>query len=403
MTTTTMAPISNKDRIQVIDILRGLALLGIILVNVHEISYSWLVTEVTGRAGDRWAQFIIDTFFVNKFYTLFSFLFGLGMAIQMVRAKRKGNSFIRLYANRLFWLLIFGLVHAIFIWDGDILATYALIGIFLLLLRNFKPKTLIILTIVLLVVQTGINIASLYLDDTWAAANPQNYLAEYQWEVDLYQNASYAEISANRLENTLEVENPWLNLLAPFYLVYERLDVLGAFLFGLAVGKLRWFDEIEIKLNLWKKIFRWAMPIGLGINIAGGILTYLGSTQTAITQLYDIGLLLLQLGATPLTLGYISGIVLLGRKFNALTIFASSGKMALTVYLTQSIILTLIFYSYGLGLFYTIGSAQALLLGAGIYVIQLIVSIIWMRYFRFGPVEWLWRSLTYRRKQPMKR
>jgi len=402
MTATHMSPITNKDRIQVIDILRGIALLGIIMVNVHEISYSWYATEVTGSAIDRFAQFITDTFFLNKFYTLFSFLFGLGMAIQMIRAERKGASFVRLYAQRLFWLLIFGLVHAIFIWDGDILATYALIGIFLLLLRKLKPKTLIILAIMLVVVQIGINIASLSLDDMWTTANSQSYLSEYQDDVNFFRNATYAEITTNRLENTLDVENPLLNLLAPFYVLYESLDILGAFLFGLAVGKLRWFDEIETKINLWKKIFRWALPIGLGINILGGCLVYLSSAENALVYQYGIGMLLLQLGASPLTLGYISGTVLLSRNFSALAILAPPGKMALTVYLTQSILLTLIFYSYGLGLFNTIGAAMALFLALAIYTIQLMVSNFWMRHFRFGPFEWLWRSLTYRRIQPLK-
>ncbi len=403
MTAISISPISSKERIQVIDILRGIALLGILFVNVHEISNSWYVTEVTGSAIDRFAQYITDTFFLNKFYTLFSFLFGLGMAIQMIRAEQKGVSFIRLYSKRLFWLLVFGLVHAIFIWDGDILATYALIGIFLLLLRNLNPKMLIILAVILVVAQTGVNVANMDIgDDVWGTSEYQGYKVEQNEEINFFRNATYAEITQNRLENTLDVEDPWLNLLAPFYVLFEGLDILGAFLFGLAVGKLGWFTEIESKLPLWKKLFYWAFPIGLAINMVGGYLTYLGLVNIYDAGLYEIGMVLLQFGAPALVLGYISGVVLLSRKTRSVGIFASAGKMALSVYLTQSIILTLIFYSYGLGLFNTIGIAAAQLLALTIFALQVLISILWMRNFRFGPFEWLWRSLTYRKMQLMK-
>ena len=307
-----------------------------------------------------------------------------------------------MYIIRLIWLLIFGLLHAIFIWDGDILATYALIAIFLFLLRKLKPKTMIILSIILFVTFIGINFANLIMSTDGVTADIKNSLSEYEEDINFYKNATYMEITASRIETTLEVDSPWLNLLAPFYLVFERLDVLGAFLFGAAVGKLGWFNQIEEKLDLWRKIFQWAMPLGLGINILGGYLTYFLAGENAPAYYYDTGLFLFQLGAPPLTLGYISAIVLLGGKLKSLSVFAPAGKMALTVYLTQSIILTLIFYSYGLGLIGTIGPALALLLALAIYTIQLAFSNYWIKNFRFGPFEWLWRSLTYRRLQPMK-
>jgi uncharacterized protein len=404
MAVPSISPIENKDRIQVIDILRGIALLGIIMVNVHEISYSWYVTEVNSSALDKFAQFITDTFFLNKFYTLFSFLFGLGMSLQMIRAEQKRDSFAYLYIKRLFWLLIFGLFHAIFIWDGDILATYAWLGVFLLLLRKLNPKVLIVLAIVLVTIQTGLDSIALNNDkERWTDFEYQNYKVERQNEVDFYRNASYVEITAYRIEKTLDLENPWQNVLMPYYALYDGSDILGMFLFGLAVGKLGWFNDIDKKSLLWRKIFCWAFPTGLSINVVGGYLAYLGATDIYSTQQYVIGQVLTQLGAAPLTLGYISGIVLLRKKTEVLAIFAPAGKTAMTVYLTQSIILTLIFYSYGLGLFNTIGMAFALLLALIICSFQVLISNIWMRYFRFGPFEWLWRSLTYQSPQPMKR
>ena len=403
MTAKSISPVKSKERIQVIDILRGLALLGIIMVNVHEISYSRYVTEIAGTGIDRAAEFITDAFFLNKFYTLFSFLFGLGMAVQMIRAEKKSVSFPRMYLQRLAWLLIFGLHHAIFIWDGDILATYALIGIFLLLLRNLKPKTLIALSVVLIIVQTGVNFVELEGNQDLGAGAYLSTKADSQVEIDFFRTASHTEITASRLENTIEADSPWLILLAPFSVLYIGIDVLAAFLFGLAVGKLRWFNDIEGNLQLWKNVFRWAFPIGLGTALIGAYLANLPSTSGAANGLNNLGSLLLQLGAAPMTLGYISRIVLLSRKYKSLSLFSSPGKIALTLYLSQSIILTLIFYSYGLGLFGTMGVAAAMALALAIYTIQVVFSILWMRFFLFGPFEWLWRSLTYRRFQPLKR
>ncbi len=398
-----ISPIAKKDRIQVIDILRGMALLGILLVNVHEVSSSWYVTDVSGTTIDRFTQILTDIFFLNKFYTLFSFLFGLGMSIQMIRAEDKGVPFVALYLRRLFWLLVFGLLHAILIWDGDILATYALLGLFLVLLRKLSPKILIVLSIILIVINIGIQVADLGVDtEESRAAEYQNYKTERQENIDFFRNASYREITAYRFESTLDFDSAWLILLAPFYVLSLGTDVLGIFLFGLAVGKLGWFDEIDDKLPLWRNILRWGLPIGLVVSIAGGALVYLGTVDIANAGLFDIGMILVQAGAPPLTLGYVSGVVLLSRRTSWLGVFAPIGKTALTVYLTQSIVLTLIFYSYGLKLYGSVGPAMAWLLALVIYGLQMLVSTVWMRYFRFGPAEWLWRSLTYRKFQPMR-
>ena len=406
-------PVALSERIQTIDILRGCALFGILLVNMHLFSHP--VQELLigyGEAGpllDRVAALGIQVFAESKFYPIFSFLFGLGFALQLQRAEARGTPFLPLYARRLSILLLIGLAHAVFVWVGDILVLYAVLGAVLLLFyRQRSPRTLLMWAGVFLsmavLLPAGLSGLAMLAKLTPAgaaevsasfAASDAGLRAEAAQAAIIYATGSFVEITAQRLSD--------LRLMYSVA-IFLAFNALAMFLLGLYAGRRGIFRAIPAHAPLLKKIFWWGCALGLSSGIAHAMVSH-GPEFALPTWLDVLADAARTLGAPMLALSYIAGLTLLLQHAAwraRLGPLAAVGRMALTNYLMQSLVATTLFYGYGFGLFGQIGPGLGLLITVAIYGLQIPLSVWWLRHFQYGPAEWLWRTLTYLRPQPFR-
>jgi len=399
-----VGPVEAAERIQTVDILRGFAILGIFVVNMGAFSAPFMLVFVEPDHWTAWydrvAQILVAWLATGKFYTLFSFLFGLGLSIQMTRVESRGGRFVPLYVRRLLALLLIGLVHAFLIWMGDILVSYALLGFILLLFRRRSETTLkawfIACFLLPLVLMT---IGAAWGQFGSGESRPEEQMARMSETVDdsmrVYAAGTFREIMERRALDAADILG--------FLPIYGG-QILALFLAGLWAGRRRLCEQIPEHVPLLRRARNWALPVGLALS---GVfaLTY-ESTNPLAPDFRGLGIQVCNaIGATSLSLAYACGIALLVQREEwrrRLGPIAAVGRTALSNYLLQSIVSTLIFYSYGLGLYGKVGPAAGLLLVAAVYAIQIPLSNWWLGRFRFGPAEWLWRSLTYARVQPMR-
>lgn len=382
-------PLAPRDRIDAIDALRGIALLGVLIINlVTEFRVSifeqFLPPQSSPYSPDRFLETLLMVIFAQKALALFSMLFGAGLAIQFERLSGRGDR-LTLLLRRLTALLAIGLVHLLVIWNGDILTEYAVAG-FVVLPFLFGPRWL--------AAAAGAAFLSLYLLlPLFPAALPfpsQSWMTQHVAEAGrIYSGGGFAEVLAFRIREIPAI-------LTLHLLIFPRtiaLFLLGAFVWR--AGLLRNADAHGSLL----------------FGVAAALLL-VGAGLSAIDQGWGIpprslgaaGLPLERLLPIILALGY-AAIVLAVFTTRSRKIFewaAPLGRAAFTNYLVQSIIFGWIFYSYGLGLFGSIGVATALAIGLPVYILQAFISSWWLRRFRFGPVEWLWRTLMYGTVQPMR-
>lgn len=409
------APIEPAKRIQIIDVLRGFAVLGILLVNMelfsHPVQLAVAPMDTSAAWVDRAAVWTVRFLAEGKFYSLFSLLFGLGFALQMTRAAEKGVRFIPLYTRRLLILLVIGLIHVYLIWVGDILTLYALLGFILILFRKTSPRALIHWAIVLLLIPVlfyafAVGMTALGSTQPGVAeqiqrdfeAQRQAYLADIQRAYKVYASGGFVEITIQRIYDMSFVASSSLPFLAP--------SVFAMFLVGLWFARKKVLEDLEGNIAFFRKLLVWGLIIGIIGNILFASLIGPDSPRFIPGLRVFVATLGQSFGAPALSLFYVAALVLLSRKptwQQRLAPLAQVGRMALTNYLGQSVICTLIFYGYGLGLFGQVGKAAGLLLAVVIYVAQVWFSGWWLKRFQYGPVEWLWRSLTYLKWQPMRK
>jgi uncharacterized protein len=391
-----MTPVRPHKRIEVVDILRGFSVLGILLVNM--LSYAGYRVqfhdmEPINRATVLFIQFVAQA----KFYTLFSFLFGWGMAIQMERAERRGARFVPHYVRRLLVLLLIGSVHAVLIWDGDILVTYAVLGLPLLLFRKLSDKALLVAVVVCMLIPVLVSMPGPAA--TFRAAYNgaiENYRQETMagYQANVYAEGSYLEVTVHRLKSLR---------FGYTGVIYWGTHVFGMFLLGLYVGRRRILHDVTAHLPLFRQVMWCGLIVGVVFNLVFVATTASpGRVPPAYYELATRGAR--TIGGPALCLFYISAIVLLVQKRewqSRLSPLASIGRMALSNYLLQSIVCTLIFYGYGMGLYGNLGPTITLILTLVIYRVQVSLSNWWLNRYRFGPAEWLWRSLTYGKFQSL--
>ncbi|MBM7703615.1 DUF418 domain-containing protein [Metabacillus iocasae] len=397
------SPISIKERIVTIDVIRGFALFGIFLVNMpafhspdFKVQLNGMHMSYTGM--DYWVDMFLQMFIQMKFFTIFSFLFGLGFYLFMSRAEQKKFRMNRLFSRRLLGLLIFGLLHLVFLWLGDILHLYAIAGFILLFFYKRKPKTILIWAFsILFVFHALISLSFLVPQEMlqeMEAGMQENYDEKLATYVSIYEQASYQEWLSYRLET----EIPFILMNLPFTL----MPVLALFLFGLYAGKIGIFERINEHQNLLKKVQLVSFLIGILFALLLGstkanLLTfgvYEGSAIQLFTSISGIGLCFF----------YITTLTLLLRKevwIKRLRPLGYVGQMALTNYLLQTIICVILFL--GFNLYGQMSLTMGTLLCFVIYGLQLFISYKWLQVYQFGPFEWLWRMMTYGSIQPIKR
>jgi uncharacterized protein len=380
------APVSPSERIDAIDVLRGIALLGVLAINVTSgfrvsIFEQFLADKHPSSPLDRVVETILTLAVDLKAFALFSLLFGAGLAIQFERLSRSPRRIV-LLLRRLIVLLAFGLIHLCLIWNGDILTEYALAGLLVLpllfgprWLLGFAAAAFLLLYLALqLWMPSGVfpNFVVLTLDVMEANR--------------IYATGGFADVQAFRLRE--------LPLIIPLH-IYVFPRTIGLFL----LGAFAWRTGLLRDAPNGRAVLFGVAAGGIGL----GAVLILGNAGGLFTG--RIGVVAGPLGTILLAIGYGAAIVAtanLTRGKAWLGWAAPLGRMAFTNYLAQSIIFGWIFYGYGLGLFGRLGTASALAIGLAVYVAQVIFSAWWLKRYRYGPVEWLWRTLMYGTAQPMR-
>lgn len=383
------------DRIVIVDVLRGFSIFGILIVNMLYFSGPYYGPQFPGiieaRAGgqlDLLVLYFIRLTAEGKFLSMFSFLFGLSFTLQMTSVEKKGRDFGSLFRRRLFILLLIGLGHAFLLSAGDVLVQYALLGFLLLLFRKSTPQTLLVWAAISLSILLLVSIGSLLAPEPPAVFI--NQLVERSLRV--YAHGTWPAILAQR---AIDVGFYYLGVI-----FYSGYLIFAMFLLGAYAGRTRLFHDVEAHARLFRKIAWWGFSLG-GVGSIASIAADLTHAGTH-SSLHIVATILLTVGIPALSLGYISVISLLFRRelWQVLLLpLAKVGRMALSNYLFQSVVCNLLFYSYGLGLYGRISLKFGLLLSVLIFLVQIPLSAWWLKHFRFGPAEWLWRSLTYGKPQ----
>ncbi len=392
----TSGPVRPEERIAILDILRGWALLGIAILNMGGFKApgaSWsLESERFPGTIDRLASWAIEAFGSGKFNSTFSFLFGVGLTIQMARAEARGVPFVGLYLRRLAVLLVLGICHSIFLWDGDVLQIYAVNGLALLLIRKWPDWAVLALLAVLLV--APIVHKANRLGSQEPARRSQSHLkSEMAEQLRIYGRGSYGEQVRDRASHLRDA-----------YLVdrdfWFHAEMGVTMLLGLLAGRRRVFQDLPEHMPLVRGVLRWCLVPGLACAMFAATVDALTPGRATKTPLALAGSAAYEVARPLLSLGYMAVLTMLSFKPGWqpwLGRLGWVGRMPLTNYLMQSVMGTTLFYSFGFRLFGRVGPALGLLVSLAIFGVQVIYSRWWLERFRFGPLEWLWRAITYGR------
>lgn len=405
-----VSPIRSDERSNILDVLRGFALLGIILANypVHSL-YVFQSPETINAMPtadiDNILKYIHFAFIDGKFYTIFSLLFGIGFSIILHKRGEKEQVTLKLFYRRIIILLLIGLVHALLLWDGDILVLYALLGLLLPLFRNASDKTLLILIPVLLFSPLLFDTLRVLTD---GRVDPALFFQRIAFTV-----AAKSGITDTNYRNWLVVNDSYSDVIewnkSGFFFRWNMLfgtnrlpKVFALFLLGLYVGRKRIFALLPEHRPLLRKVQRYSLLVGLPATIGHA---YFQNDQYFIpAPISLLDTLFYALSVVPMGLFYASSISLLflwPHWQKKLMVFAPVGRMALTNYIGQTICGTLVFYGYGWGLGATTGLVYIWLIALAVFLLQIVFSHFWLRYFQYGPLEWLWRQLTYGKWLPL--
>jgi uncharacterized protein len=416
-----LEPVARAARIEVLDFVRGFALLGILFVNLPAFDaprYAVFRNEIYGWFPawyDQAAIWLIRIVATSKFYTILSFLFGLGFGVQLTRAMERGTErFDQYYRRRLALLLGLGLVHLLLVWMGDVLHVYALVGFLLLPFRKREQRTVLVWALALSVVPWiagAAYVTGRALRETPAAQAERQrtrleerakLAREMREEVETYARGSRWEVL--RLRATQGVNNAGVKV------SWGLFEVWPTFLLGLWVARRRILDDIPAHLPLFRRLFWWGLVVGGGGTI--GLAVWQARMGTdAPPPLSFLHTLLGHLVARPFhALFYAAGLLLLVQSEawrRRLAPLAAVGRLALTNYLGQSLLCVTLFYGVGLGLggfgyFGQVGPALGLALMGAIWAVLIAFSLWWSKRYRLGPVEWAWRSLAYGARQRMR-
>jgi uncharacterized protein len=408
-----ITPTTASQRIELLDALRGFAIFGILMVNMP-LFFKPVTSMLLGYTGSEnslelISQLFIKFFFEGKFYVLFSMLFGYGFWLFINRTSADGKSIIPTFRWRVFFLMLFGIAHIVFLWAGDILLWYAILGFILLLYRKVSDRGLIKWAVWLALVPTLLfSIFTFFaflasMDPTSKEAfnaglreNAAGMQMLHDQAYQIYSTGSYTEIIITRITE-------YLTLLPGALFFYPV--VLAMFLTGVWAARKGIIKNYIEHLPFFRQLLKWGLIIGIPVSAAyvyaytqapmsqPGIWSLLGTTGHTVSGIM-------------LGMAYVSAIVLLTAKGSLgklLRLIAPVGRMALTNYLLHSIICTTLFLPYGFGLFGEIEIWQGILLTFMIFSLQIPFSIFWLKHFNYGPFEWLWRSLTYWKIQPLRK
>jgi uncharacterized protein len=393
-------PVAPASRIVEVDVVRGFALGGVLLVNMYLFGADSIAWDCP---ADRVAFAIKRVFFESKSWTLFSLLFGFGFAVQLQRADARSVRILPSYLRRLTVLFALGAANAL-LFDGDILMLYAELGLGLLLLHRLPTQVLLVLAVGLMLIFPATRLAlGPEREEVESVAEAREEL-ERARQTDVYATGSLAEVVA---DNASAIPaDPLEDIDSP----ESGLAVFAMFLLGFSVGRSGVLRDIPGHVIHIARVRNWGLGLGLAAMAAERVLAATAGyavfrPQQAGSGAQLAGDLVFAFGAPALALGYAATLVLAAqtpRGKAVLAPLAAVGRLALTVYLTQTLIFSTLFYGYGFGQVFRLGPVAVTAWAVVIFSAQVLACQWWSRRFRFGPVEWMWRSLTYLKWQPLR-
>lgn len=418
-------PTRAGERIEVLDVIRGYALWGVLLINM--MNFGALQVDLWTDATNHFTYWAQRFFFEQKSWRLFSFLFGLGFAIQMIRAEDRGGRFVTVYTRRLAVLFGIGILHS-FVY-GSILVPYAVLGFVLMFFRKASPGTLLVCIVVLLMSWpvdqhvTRVWNRSHPPDPELASETRRRNAAESEVGTDERQARGRARAGGTLLEFLAANRRVVRGEVAAFlswdsYRGSESLvGFFTMFLLGLYVGRKRIFEHLDRHRRFVRRVMWWGLGLGLAASLSDWIIRdfvcqvdaiwkedpCLDALHPAVTFGRAV---VWSFGASAFSFFYAALIAVLferPRWRRILTPLGAVGRTALTNYVLQTLLFSLVFAGWGFGQQTRLGSAPVFAIAALIYAIEIPLSVWWLRHFQFGPLEWLWRTLTYMRLQPMRR
>ncbi len=395
----------RNERIEAVDVLRGFALFGILFTHISMQFVAGQLPErvmqsLMGNPANQVFMALSGIFFQGKFYTIFSFLFGLSFALQLTGAARREGNFLVRYGWRLLLLGAIGLLHHVH-WRGDILSIYAVLGFALLPFRNVSDKWLVAVAL-LLVLNVPARLTEGYRTLTAPAAGA-------------VPAGDAGKAGAERYYNLIKHGSYGQNLRENFYAFREKMAfqvdsgrlymTLGFFLLGLYAGRRRFFESFAADQSFFRRLCRYSGFATLALIVVALLLfLVLRLPENGYTRL--LGGFVFDAANTAMTLFYLAGVTLLSGKPNwakKLAVLAPVGRMGLTNYLLQTVFGLVLFQGYALNLMGEIGVALSSALALPVFALQVQYSKWWLSRFRYGPLEWLWRSGTYLQPQPFLR
>jgi len=400
------APIGLSERSDILDILRGFALFGVLMDNIFGFTGWGFFSQPQREALSTWpADGIIGlielAFIKGKFYSLLSLLFGIGFSIILIRNEQKGINPFAVFYRRLFILLLIGAGHLFGLWEGDILVLYALIGFILPLFRKCSDRSLVIIATALIASPILIDIFNVLFQ-----FKPGDYLESIAAKIDKKNSIPLDDSFSQYLYKKGSGWAEWRNwqesgfLYRYGYIINSNRipKVLGMFLLGFYAGRKMIYTQLVDYVSLFKKLRLWGFIIGIPACLANAYFEIDGKGIPNASGLLDT--VSYAMGVVPLCLAYTSTLCLHWIKVKGQSkwkVLAPMGRMALTNYLMQTVLCIILFYGMGFGLGGKIGPVIFIPIGIGLYALQVGWSHLWLRHFHYGPFEWIWRMLTYGR------
>jgi uncharacterized protein len=386
-----------------LDALRGFALYGVLVANTVDhfsgLGFPPIAAALPENRADRVVDLLLHLFVHGRAMSLLSFLFGLGFSMQLQRAEAAKRSVAPMYLRRLGSMFAIGVAHVVLLWWGDVLRSYAIAGVALLLFRKMGDRALVIWAAALTLFPQMVTFHPGYspLIDRIIPGS----LDHAAFQADL--------VSAMRGDDYLELIR-MQTLHSIRFLTWVAIPsfswTVGRFLLGYVVGRHGWLQDAARNLPVFRRTLAWALPIGFAASLVHPLVARsLGRKLDApieriLVEIFD------QIGTWAMTAACVAAVVLLmqrqwwSRRFELLV---PLGRMPLTTYLSQSLICAFLFYGWGIGLMGQVGSAACVPITIGIFAVQIAISRAWMKRYRLGPMEWVWRFLSYAQRPKMRR
>jgi uncharacterized protein len=395
----TFSPVSQSERIISIDLLRGVAVLGILIMNIQSFSMPSAAYINPTAYGDlsglnKWVWIISHLLASGKFMGLFSILFGAGVLLFTSRADLKGLNSAVLHYRRMAWLLIFGLMHAYLLWMGDILVSYSLCGMLVFLFRKKRPQVLLRIAFVFFVVPLLLDSLFAFSMSYWPEESVRSTMESWSPGIEIIQHQ--LEIYRSTWLTQMELRIPQaIFMQTGLFFMGTFWRVMALMLLGMALFK---WEVLSCgrSFRFYTKMAVIGLIVGYLLSGTGVFLNF--TYQWTMEFSLFLGAQFNYVGSVAVALGYI-GVVMLISKSTSYTVlneaFSAVGRMAFTNYILMTLIGTLIFYGHGLGLYGSVERKFQIVLVLAIWILILIISPLWLRHFRFGPLERLWRALTY--------